>query len=205
MESLRYYEQLAEVPKEALKPILGGRLKGMSDINPMWRIKQLTEVFGPCGIGWKYEILRQQVVDGANGEKAAFVDINLYYKDGEEWSEPIPGSGGSMFVSKEKNGLYTDDECFKKALTDAIGVAGKALGLAATVYWQKDSTKYNAVDAVKEMFPGTEEMLDNLTITPADVMACEGCGAGMTSGQITLSQKKYDGKTLCVKCQKEVA
>jgi len=61
------------------------------------------------------------------------------------------------------------------------------------------------VDAVKEMFPGTEEMLDNLTITPADVMACEGCGAGMTSGQITLSQKKFDGKTLCVKCQKEVA
>jgi len=112
----------------------------------MWRIKTLTEVFGPCGVGWKYEITSQRIEEGANGEKAAFVDILLYYRDGEEWSAPVPGSGGSMFVSKEKNGLYTDDECFKKALTDAIGIGFKALGGAANVYWQQDRTKYDSED-----------------------------------------------------------
>ena len=60
-----------------------------------------------------------------------------------EWSEAIQGIGGSSFVTNEKNGLYTSDECFKMALTDAISVACKALGIGADVYWDKDSTKYN--------------------------------------------------------------
>ena len=47
-----------------------------------------------------------------------------------------------MFVAKERNGLYTSDECYKMALTDAISVACKALGFGADVYWQADRTKY---------------------------------------------------------------
>ena len=52
MENLGIYESVRKVPVSALKTISSGRLKGMSDINPMWRIKKLTEQFGPCGIGW---------------------------------------------------------------------------------------------------------------------------------------------------------
>ena len=55
MDNLKYYNMGREVPQEAKKNIGGGRLKGMTDINPMWRIKKLTEMFGVCGIGWKYE------------------------------------------------------------------------------------------------------------------------------------------------------
>jgi len=141
-ENLQVYEALKDVPPEALKEIKGGRLKGMSDINPMWRIKALTEQFGICGIGWKYETVRKWLEEGANGNVGAFVDINLYIKANGEWSEAIPGTGGSMFVTKESAGLHTSDECFKMALTDAIGVACKALGMAASVYWNKDRTKY---------------------------------------------------------------
>ena len=50
-EKLSIYNQCKTVPDEAKKEIKGGRLKGMTDINPMWRIKKLTEMFGPCGIG----------------------------------------------------------------------------------------------------------------------------------------------------------
>ena len=52
MDKMIYYNQLRTVPEVAKKPIGGGRLKGMTDINPMWRIKRITEVFGPVGIGW---------------------------------------------------------------------------------------------------------------------------------------------------------
>lgn len=141
--NLELYDKLRAVPENALKKITGGRLSGMSDINPMWRIKALTEAFGPCGFGWYYEIRDQRIVDGANGERAAFVDIALYVKIGEEWSRPIPGVGGSSFVSKEKAGLYVNDECFKMALTDALSVACKALGVGADVYFNKDTTKYS--------------------------------------------------------------
>ena len=47
-----------------------------------------------------------------------------------------------MFVAKESKGLHTSDECFKMAMTDAISVACKALGIGADVYWEKDKTKY---------------------------------------------------------------
>ena len=123
MENMGIYNAVRVVPDNAKKPISAGRLRGMTDINPMWRIQALTNQFGPCGIGWKYIIKDKRMENGANGEIAAFVDIDLYYKVGDEWSEAVPGTGGASFVAKEKNGLYVSDECFKMALTDALSVA----------------------------------------------------------------------------------
>jgi len=77
MENLSIYNKVRIVPPEAKKSILGGRLKGFTDINPMWRIKTLTEQFGVCGFGWYYDIVNQELKTGANGEIAAFVTINL--------------------------------------------------------------------------------------------------------------------------------
>lgn len=141
--NLVLYDQVRSVPDAAKKSIGGGRLKGMTDINPMWRLKTLTEHFGVCGFGWKYSIVEKRLQPGANGEIACFVDIHLQVKMNGEWSDPILGTGGSLFVANEKNGLYTSDECFKMALTDAISVACKALGFGADVYWEKDRTKYD--------------------------------------------------------------
>lgn len=39
--------------------------------------------------------------------------------------------------------MHISDECYKMALTDAISVACKALGVAADVYWSSDVTKYS--------------------------------------------------------------
>lgn len=142
MENLGIYESVRQVPQSAQREIQAGRLKGKTDINPMWRIKALTEQFGPCGIGWKYTITDKRLENGANNEVSAFVDIDLFIKVDGAWSDAIPGTGGSAFVSSERNGLYTSDECFKMALTDAISVACKALGFGADVYWAKDATKY---------------------------------------------------------------
>ena len=144
MNNLDIYNAVRKVPEEAKKKISGGRLNGKTDINPMWRIKALTERFGPCGIGWKYDLTKQWTEQGADGAVAAFVNIDLRYKYDGEWSEPITGTGGSAFVDKERSGLYTNDECYKMALTDAISVACKALGLGADVYWEKDTSKYNS-------------------------------------------------------------
>lgn len=141
-ENMKVYEQVRAVPPEALKEIKGGRLKGMRDINPMWRIKMLTEVFGMCGVGWKTEIVEKRLEQGHGDEIVCFVDILLYVKVDGEWSAPIPGMGGSSFVTKESRGAHTSDECFKMAYTDAISVACKSLGFAADVYFANDRTKY---------------------------------------------------------------
>lgn len=145
MDNMKIYEAARVVPQEALKTIQAGRLKGMSDINPMFRIKRLTEMFGPCGVGWWYEITRKEITfDEITNQKCAFVDINLYYTDPETGhdSHAIPGTGGASFVATERNGPYMSDECYKMALTDAISVAAKALGIAADVYYKNDRSKY---------------------------------------------------------------
>ena len=148
MNNMDVYEQVRQCPQDALKPIQAGRLKGKSDINPMWRIKMLTQLFGPVGIGWYYTIDRQWL-EPCGDEIAAFVNISLYVKVNNEWSKPIQGVGGSMFAAKEKNGVYVSDEAYKMGLTDAISVACKALGFAADVYWNTDSTKYQQPRAPK--------------------------------------------------------
>lgn len=138
------YTKMASVPKDALKEINYGALKGKSDINPQWRYEALTDTFGLCGIGWKYEIVDTHTEPvTATGELMVFVQINLYFKDGETWSEPIPGFGGDFLIVKDKNGIHGNDEGYKMATTDALGTAAKLIGVAADIYRGKYDSKYS--------------------------------------------------------------
>lgn len=153
MSDIEQYRKLAQPPAWALSKITGGRLRGMTDIKPAWRIQAMTEVYGLCGIGWKYEVVKQWTEPGSEGQVFAFVDVLLYVKrsmttqDGvtaNGWSEPIPGTGGSMLVAKEKEGLYSNDEAFKMATTDALSSAMKMIGMGADVYaGQWSGSKYS--------------------------------------------------------------
>ena len=204
MDNLKVYNAVRQPPREALKEIQAGRLKGMSDINPMWRIKALTEQFGMCGIGWKYVITRQWLEVGGKEEQAAFVNIDLFVKVEGEWSAAIPGTGGSAFVAAESRGLHTSDECFKMALTDAISVSCKALGFAADVYWSKDRTKYDqkhddAPVIPKGNYPPTTKSEPSLN---TNNLKCSGCDNTINQAVATFSEKKY-GKAICMICQKK--
>lgn len=139
MENLFLYEKSREVPQNARKKITGGRLNGKEAIDPMWRIKKLTELFGPCGIGWYYNSVREWL-EYYDTSVAAFVKIELYIKVEEEWSKPIQGIGGSMFVEIQNKGPYISAECFKMATTDAISVVCKQLGIGADVYWKENNS-----------------------------------------------------------------
>jgi hypothetical protein len=145
MSNMDIYDSFRATPKEAQKEIAGGRLRGFTDINPMYRIQKLTEKFGPCGIGWYYEPVKKWI-ERAGDEIMAFVDINLFIKVGGEWSKPISGTGGSALYAMEKGGLKASDECFKMATTDAISVACKQLGIGADVYWKAGESKYSRAE-----------------------------------------------------------
>ena len=152
MGNLDYYNKLKVVPQQALRQIQSGRLRGKHDINPMWRIKAMTEQFGVCGIGWKY-VITKQWTETFGSEVKAYCNIDLFIKVNGEWSDAIQGTGGSSEVSMESKGAYVSDECYKMALTDALSVAMKALGVAADVYFEagKDiidiDSKYGVQDS----------------------------------------------------------
>lgn len=195
MDNLTIYNEVRNVPDSAKRRIEAGRLKGKTDINPMWRIKALTEKFGPCGFGWKYVITDKRLEQGANGEIAAFLDIDLFVKADGVWSDAIPGTGGSAFVAKETNGPYTSDECFKMALTDAISVACKALGFGADVYWEADRSKYDKPESKQEA-----PVLCECCGLPIKAVKC-GDRVYPTNEIVENAVKKY-GKRLCWGCMR---
>lgn len=142
--NMRFYAQVQDTPAEAQKTFNNGRFSG-TDINPMWRIKMLTQLFGPAGIGWWTENETYTLEEcPATNEVAVFCTLSLYYKDPETGavSHPVTGVGGNKFVSTLRSGAYCNDEAFKMAYTDALSIACKALGFSADIYYARDRTKY---------------------------------------------------------------
>lgn len=161
-DNLSLYEQGRAVPDEAQKQFNNGKFRG-TDINPMWRIKMLTQMFGPCGIGWVCQITKQWLETAPDGTVKAFVNADLKVKMDGEWSQPISGTGGSTFVTKTKAGyLDISDECYKMAYTDAISVCCKMLGIGADIYFANDRTKYTNAGTQEEQRKQYETNLNTL-------------------------------------------
>jgi hypothetical protein len=172
VNNLSIWNAVKQPPLDALKKIKGGRLSGMSDISPQWRYQILTEQFGPCGVGWKYTIKRVWEQPATEGQEFAFAEVDLFIKFGAEWSDPIPGIGGSMLIAKETKGLYSSDEAYKMAVTDALSVAMKMVGVAADVYAGKfDGSKYAAEKEPEK--PVADEQLLTINTMYQDLVKAE--------------------------------
>ena len=149
-DNMEYWDAMKRPPASALKTIKAGRLQGMTDCKPQWRYEAMTRQFGPCGAGWKYTVDKLWREDGSGGQVMAFAQVSVYHRlqENDEWSDAIPGIGGSMLVALEKEGkpderLHTSDEGYKMAVTDALSVALKLLGVAADIYMGSwDGSKY---------------------------------------------------------------
>jgi len=147
-KNMRFYGKVQDTPQDARKEITAGRLKGYTDINPMFRIKKLTEVFGPVGFGWWTQHEEFKFAECKTGETAVFCKLELVVVDPETEMEshPITGVGGNKFVANEKNGPYCNDEAMKMAYTDALSIACKSLGFCHDIYYAKDRTKYSLAE-----------------------------------------------------------
>lgn len=208
MEKMEIYEAGRAVPKEAQKQFNNGRFQG-TDINPMWRIKKLTELFGPAGIGWYYDVVSER--SERHGEDVmAIVDLKLYIKTGGEWSKPIYGTGGNVLLAKGR----MSDEGYKMALTDALGVACKELGIGADIYFGADKTKYTANQQAETaqqrpeppQNPGqraaqrVQAAQGTVQRTGEQLPVCSKCGKPVTPQVATFSQRTF-GRIICYGCQ----
>lgn len=120
----------------------GGGFKGTA-VKPIYTEQKMTEMFGPCGIGWGFSEPTFQLVPGSDGQTAVYCWLTLWFVHGGARSAPIPGVGGDFVIVKQSSGLRTDDEAFKKAFTDAIGNAMKHIGMSADVHMGRfDDSKY---------------------------------------------------------------
>lgn len=109
-------------------------------IRPIYSLQRMTEMFGPCGDGWRVDHPEFQTIT-ANGEILVYCVVSVRVGDGD----PVWGVGGDFVLKETKYGLKGDDEAFKKAFTDAVANALKHLGMSADVHQGMfDSNKYVA-------------------------------------------------------------
>lgn len=123
-------------------------------LKPVWVEKRLTELFGPCGVGWGTDEPSFRIVEAGDEMLVYCTVAGWYIENGERAT--VFGVGGDKIVAKTKFGLSSDDEAFKKAATDAIGNAFKHIGVGADIHMgQFDDSKY--VQAVAKEFAANDE------------------------------------------------
>jgi len=163
---MKLYKSYAQPPRDALKPIRGGRLKGMTDINPQWRYEALTEMFGTAGEGWAYDIIDRWTHE-LDGQVCVTIKVSLRWlnKGTSCWSDPIFGLGSSMLVAKESSGLRLNDEADKMALTDALSVCCKMLGIGSDIYRGRwDGSRYSNQETPAPPAPTSQQQNEDKTI-----------------------------------------
>lgn len=142
-------------------------------VDPMYIVKRLTEKFGPCGVGWRLDVLSEQVYDGEplfdqQGNVVGFSKVHtvlgeLLYKYNGEWVKTSPQFGQTILAGQRNNGrFFTDEEAPKKSVTDCLSKCASFLGVSADIYLHTfDGNKYvRTIDP-----PSTADALANARAT----------------------------------------
>lgn len=149
MSKMGLWEKARATDPSFTKPFSrGGGFSGIAT-NATYMIRRATETFGPVGIGWGWVITDERYVTGgpiADGVNAIIhvCRIRLWYIHEEKRGE-YEHIGETIFVGKNKNGIFTDEDAPKKSLTDAITKALSCIGFSADIHlglW--DDNKYVA-------------------------------------------------------------
>ena len=106
-ENMHIWQLLSTPPSSALTEIKGGRMAGKSDISPQWRYKVMTDVFGPCGVGWKYTIDKI-------GKSLTIAMVNPLNIEAVENVELITGCAVQAFVSTATEIKQAVEKYYKK-------------------------------------------------------------------------------------------
>lgn len=139
-DNLRHWNAFADIDPKFTKPISGKAYKGTSP-NPQYVIRCLTEMFGPVGEGFGWEVVREDFTP-LGDEVLHWCRIKFWHTSPEN---AFDSYGQTKALMKTKNGLMLDEDAPKKSLTDAIIKAASHVGVAANIFLGRwDDQKYVA-------------------------------------------------------------
>ena len=175
--NLDTWNRFADIDPAFTKPILGKAYKGTSP-NPQYVIRCLTEMFGPVGKGFGWEVL-QEGFTPLGDEILHWCRIRFWHGDRANCFESY---GQTKALMKTKNGMMSDEDAPKKSMTDAIIKAASHLGIAANIFlgrWddQKHVAEVTAEYKAKEPQPeqktaSSAEQKRGLESIEADLLDC---------------------------------
>lgn len=141
--NLDIWNRFADIDPKFTKPITGRDYGGTSP-NPQYVIMCLTEMFGPCGKGFGWNILAEEFTE-LGGTFLHWCRIRFWWKDGDgEHSVEEYGQTKAAYVTS-KGTMRVDEDAPKKSLTDAIIKGASHIGVAANIFLGRwDDQKYVA-------------------------------------------------------------
>lgn len=139
-------------------------------IDPTYLVMRATELWGPIGRDWGYEIVDEAYIQGepitnVEGEVVGHIIVHKIRLCLTYPSEGAVGHivqfGQTTFVGRDKNGIYTDEEHAKKSLTDALSKCLSLLGFGADVRIGKfeDSVYAQQREAEEQQKPAAPTMI----------------------------------------------
>lgn len=183
-ENLHIWNHANKMDPKFLKPDDSGGRPSFS-VNSYWIFMKATELFGPMGEGWGYDIVEDRFDEGADiwhpaslkkdipislGKHTTHtIRLKVWYTNKE--GKKIVSSdhfGHTTYIYMTHKGIKTDGEAPKKSITDAVKKCLSMLGFAGDVYMgQFDDREY--VEALQTEFEiENAEDKDKVTLEKQD-------------------------------------
>ncbi|ASG88442.1 hypothetical protein [Salmonella enterica] len=156
-DNLKLWRSVMRTDPRFTKDITGTGFDGTS-VNAEYMIMRATELFGPLGSGWGFDIQEEKMMPGAPMSEPVYdgknvvghrflrdadgtlvteqhhsIRIRLWYET-EDRDGSVISYGATPYMYKTKHGVKCDGEAPKKSLTDAIKKALSMLGFSADVW-----------------------------------------------------------------------
>ena len=141
-DNLNLWKAVSKTPPEHTKAITGKSYNGTSP-KPHYLVQKATETFGPCGIGWGFNIVDERIEDGAGGERLSIARVRVWYIWNDKRGE-VEHIGGTQFSGTRSSGKpFTDEDAPKKSVTDALVKALSMIGFAGDIFMGRyDDSNY---------------------------------------------------------------
>lgn len=167
---LSIWKRVQRTDARFTKPLEGMGFTGTS-INSTYMLMRATEIFGPIGEGWGYEVIEEKFIDGkplvepildernkqvatkflrdSDGslfcEQNHSLKIKFWYNTERGLRGEFESYGATPYRYQTNYGIKVDGEVIKKSLTDAIKKALSMLGFSSDVFMgMHDNPEYVA-------------------------------------------------------------
>ncbi|WP_272537764.1 hypothetical protein [Providencia sp. PROV193] len=186
---LNIWKQVQRTDSRFTKPLDGVGYTGTS-INSTYMFMRATEIFGPIGEGWGYEIIEEKMIDGkplvepvldAHHKQVAMrflrdgdgtllfeqnhsIKIRFWYIIEGETRGEFESYGATPYRYQTKQGIRTDSEVIKKSLTDSIKKALSMLGFSSDVFMgMHDNPEYVASNKLEYEIKAASDNAEDAT------------------------------------------
>lgn len=188
-DHLNIWKRVQRTDARFTKPLDGVGYTGTS-INSTYMFMRATEIFGPIGEGWGYEIVEEKFVNSKpltepvldernkqvatrflrDGDGSLFceqnhsIKIRFWYTIECETRGEFESYGATPYRYQTTYGIKVDGEVFKKSLTDAIKKALSMLGFSSDVYMgMHDNPEYVASNKLEYEIKAATDSAEDMT------------------------------------------